>query len=97
MKKEYKRMRHASRLIGSRGWVHVARPLCKSDDGNFFAEEFKNKIFFSLSAMIIPSSDSRKKAIKSLMHLLGNIFTYFSITSIVLIKFYIILSNFALS
>jgi aminoglycoside phosphotransferase (APT) family kinase protein len=40
MKKEYKRMRHASRLIGSRGWVHVARPLCKSDDGNFFAEEF---------------------------------------------------------
>jgi thiamine kinase-like enzyme len=40
MEKEYKRLRQAGRLIGARNWVHVARPLCRSDDGDFFAEEF---------------------------------------------------------
>lgn len=40
MEKEYKRLRQAGRLIDGRRWVHVARPLCKSDTGDFFAEEF---------------------------------------------------------
>lgn len=40
MEKEFKRLRQAGRLIGLRSWVHVARPLCKSGDGDFFVEEF---------------------------------------------------------
>ena len=40
MEKEYKRLRQAGRLIGRRGWLHIARPLCKSNDGDFFVEEF---------------------------------------------------------
>ncbi len=40
MEKEYMRLRQARRLVDGRRWAHVARPLCKSDKGDFFAEEF---------------------------------------------------------
>ncbi|BAI60765.1 conserved hypothetical protein [Methanocella paludicola SANAE] len=39
MEKEYKRLRQAGRLVDDRRWVHVARPLCKSNGEGFFAEE----------------------------------------------------------
>ncbi|HTY90991.1 MAG TPA: phosphotransferase [Methanocella sp.] len=40
MENEFKRLRQAGRMIGRRSWLHVARPLCKSGDGDFFVEEF---------------------------------------------------------
>jgi thiamine kinase-like enzyme len=40
MHKEYRRLKQADRLVGHRDWVHVARPLCKSDAGEFFAERY---------------------------------------------------------
>jgi thiamine kinase-like enzyme len=39
MHKEYRRLRQADRLINHTGWVHVARPLYRSDHGDFFAEK----------------------------------------------------------
>jgi aminoglycoside phosphotransferase (APT) family kinase protein len=40
MHKEYRRLKQADRLINHRDWVHVVRPLCKSDRGDFFAEQY---------------------------------------------------------
>ncbi len=40
MRKEYRRLRQADRLVNRRDWVHVVRPLCKSDAGDFFAEQY---------------------------------------------------------
>lgn len=40
MRKEYKRLKQADRLVGHRDWARVVRPLCKSDSGDFFAEQY---------------------------------------------------------
>ncbi len=40
MHKEYRRLKQADRLINHRSWVHVVRPLYKSDRGDFFAEQY---------------------------------------------------------
>jgi aminoglycoside phosphotransferase (APT) family kinase protein len=40
MEKEYSRLKRAGRALGHRGWARVARPYCKSDKGDFFAEEY---------------------------------------------------------
>jgi aminoglycoside phosphotransferase (APT) family kinase protein len=40
MRKEYGRLRQAGRLVNRRDWVHVVRPVCKSDEGDFFAEQY---------------------------------------------------------
>ncbi len=39
MRKEYRRLKQADRLVNRRRWAHVVRPLCKSDRGDFFAEQ----------------------------------------------------------
>ncbi len=40
MEKEYERLEQADRLINHHSWVHVARPIYKSRDGGFFAEQY---------------------------------------------------------
>jgi aminoglycoside phosphotransferase (APT) family kinase protein len=40
MEKEYERLKQADRLINHHCWVHVARPIYKSRDGGFFAEQY---------------------------------------------------------
>ncbi|HTX44257.1 MAG TPA: aminoglycoside phosphotransferase family protein [Methanocella sp.] len=40
MAKEYGALTRAHRIIDDRDWVRVARPLCKSDAGDFFAEQY---------------------------------------------------------
>lgn len=40
MNKEYRSLKKADRIINHRDWVHVVKPLCKSDEGDFFAEQY---------------------------------------------------------
>ncbi len=40
MRKEYKRLRQANRIVDRLEWVSVVKPLCKSDRGDFFAEQY---------------------------------------------------------
>jgi thiamine kinase-like enzyme len=42
MEREYKRLEQADHVLSHTGWAHVVKPYCKSDTGDFFAEQYVN-------------------------------------------------------